>query len=251
MTQVEDVQTRRLAWEGCYNIRDLGGFPIEGGGETRWGAVVRADSLSRLTEAGRAALVDYGVRSIIDLRRPAELAEYPNPFAGEVSHGIQYMNVSLIDPSVSEPESIESLAEDYKRILDTFAPSMAVVMHAIACAPEGTVLVHCMAGRDRTGMVVALLLDLAGVSRAVIAEDYALSGECLKPLDDEWLENGPGDREQRARDVAHWKPRAEGMLDVLAHLDDRYGSVEGYLEHAGVTADDLERIRRRLVNSRS
>jgi protein-tyrosine phosphatase len=249
MARVENLNARQLDWEGCYNIRDLGGLPTKSGKETRWKALVRADSLGRLTEAGQDELLDYGVRSIIDLRRPDELAGDPNPFSIAGDHGIQYTNVSLIDPAASQPEDFETLAQDYIRILDSFAPAMGEIMHAVAQAPEGTVLVHCMVGRDRTGMVVALLLELAGVPREVIAEDYALSGECLRPLDDEWLRNGPGDPEERARDQMRWTPRAEGMLEVLAHLDERYGSVEGYLRAAGVTEDDVDRIRRRLTAS--
>lgn len=247
----EETHTRRLNWEGCYNVRDLGGYPTRDGKTTRWGAVVRTDNLWRLTEAGRASLIDYGVRSIIDLRRPDELAEYPNPFAEAAEHGIIYTNVSLIDPAKSAPENFTTLANDYKRILDSFAPAMATIMHIIATAPEGAVLIHCMAGKDRTGMVAALLLDLAGVSRDIIAEDYALTEECLRPLNQEWLENGPGEREVRASELARFTPHAEVMLEVLAHLDERYGGVEPYLLQAGVVPADIEGIRRRLVSDGS
>jgi protein-tyrosine phosphatase len=90
--------TRLLEWEGCLNARDLGGYATEGGRETRWGAVVRSDSPAALTEVGRAALAAYGVRAIVDLRLPAELADHPNPFAEPGDHGIAYTNVSFIDP---------------------------------------------------------------------------------------------------------------------------------------------------------
>lgn len=242
-----EERTRRLPWEGCFNVRDLGGYRTRDGRVTRWGTVVRTDNLSRLSEAGRASLQEYGVQSIIDLRRPAELEEFPNPFAQPGAHGIAYTNVSLIDPARSAPESFTTLANDYKHILDTSTSAMAQIMHAIAAAPEGAVLIHCMAGKDRTGMVAALLLDLAGVPRETIAEDYALSAEYLRPLDEEWLEHGPGEREERARLQARLVPRAEVMLEVLAHLDERYGGVEPYLLHAGVSPQDIERLRARLL----
>jgi protein tyrosine/serine phosphatase len=139
------------------------------------------------------------------------------------------------------------LANDYKRILDSFAPAMAEIIQVIAGAPEGPVLIHCMAGKDRTGMVAAILLDLAGVARETIAEDYALTAERLRPLEREWLENGPGEREERAAQQARFEPRAEVMLEVLSHLDQRYGGVEPYLLRAGVTPEDIARIRARLV----
>jgi protein-tyrosine phosphatase len=246
----DEKRTRHLAWEGCYNVRDLGGYLTRDGEMTRWGAVVRADNLARLTEAGRASLVDYGVRSIIDLRRLDELAEFPNPFAEAGYYDITYTNVSLIDPAKTAPQNFTTLANDYKRILDSFGPAMAEIMKVIADAPEGAVLIHCMAGKDRTGIVAAILLDLAGVSRETIAEDYALTAEYLRPLDREWLENGPGEREERAKQQAKFAPRAEVMSEVLSHLDERYG-VESYLLQAGVSLDDIGRIRRRLVPSDS
>lgn len=247
----EEERTRHLEWEGCYNVRDLGGYATQDGGVTRWGAVVRTDNLARLTEAGRASLVDYGVRSIVDLRRPDELMEHPNPFAAPGDHDIVYTNVSLIDPARSAPENFTTLANDYTHILDDFAPAMAQIMTVIAQAPAGTVLIHCMAGKDRTGMVAALLLDLAGVPGETIAEDYALTAEYLRPLDEDWLTNGPGDREERVSQLARLAPRAEVMAEVLSHLGERYGGIEPYLLGAGVAPKDIERIRARLVESES
>ncbi len=242
-----EERTRHLEWEGCYNVRDLGGYRTRDGQTTRWGAVVRTDNLARLTEAGRASLVEYGVRSIVDLRRPDELTEFPNPYATSGDHDITYTNISLVDPAKSAPDQFTTLANDYKRMLDSFAPAIVEIVRAIARAPEGVVLIHCMAGKDRTGIVSALLLDLAGVPRDTIAEDYALTAQYLRPLDEEWLEHGPGDREARLQQLTRLAPLAEVMEEVLDHLDQRYGGVEPYLLGAGVSPDDIERIRRRLV----
>ena len=101
MTTEQREWTRLLEWEGCLNARDLGGYETEDGRETRWGTVVRSDCPAALTEAGRAALAGYGVRAIVDLRLPAELAEDPNPFADPGDHGIAYTNVSFIDPAAA------------------------------------------------------------------------------------------------------------------------------------------------------
>jgi protein-tyrosine phosphatase len=243
---IGEQQQRLLAWEGCYNVRDLGGYPTSDGRWTRWGAIVRGDNLSRLTAAGKAALVEYGVRTIVDLRLPGEIAEHPNPFAEAGVHGVRYINVSLVDPAVPRP-GFTTLADDYQRTLADSPALIAEIMAAIARAPEGTVLVHCMAGKDRTGIISALLLELAGVPRATIAADYALTIECLRPLDEEWLANGPGERGWREEMHAQFSPRAEVMLEVLTYLDRCHGGVEGYLRRAGVLEEDLERIRDRLV----
>lgn len=239
--------TRRLAWEGVLNARDLGGYATADGRETRWAAVVRSDNLAALRPAGRRALLDYGVRSMVDLRLPDEVADHPNPFAEPDTHGIAYANVSIFDPAVPPPDQVTTLANGYVGILDRYRRSVAAVMAAIANAPEGGVLVHCAAGKDRTGLIAALLLGLVGVAPATIAADYALTAECLRPRDQEWLEHGPGDRAEREEWLRRFAPTAEVMLEVLDRLEDRYGGVEGYLRAAGVAPEDLARLRARLV----
>jgi protein-tyrosine phosphatase len=244
---VERQWTRRLAWEGVLNARDLGGYPAADGRETRWGAVVRSDNLTPLTPTGQAALVEYGVRTIVDLRLPNEVARKPNPFAAPGSHGIAYANVSFVDPAAAPPTEFGTLADDYKGMLVRFRQPVATVMAAVAGADDGGVLVHCAAGKDRTGLVAALLLGLVGVPRRTIATDYALSAECLRRRNEEWLENGPGDRAEREEVLRKFAPTPQAMLEVLDHLTERHGGVEGYLSWAGVPADDLTRLRARLL----
>ena len=122
---------RRLTWEGCLNARDLGGYPTSDGRETRWRAIVRSDDPSPLTEAGRTDLLEYGVRSIVDLRMPEEVSAYPNPFAQPGDHGVAYTNLSLIDPAVARPE-FTTLAADCISMLDRFRATVAAAVTAIA-----------------------------------------------------------------------------------------------------------------------
>src|SRR6266508_1058308 len=96
---IERERTRRLAWEGVLNARDLGGYPTAGGRETCWGAVVRSGSLTGLTPAGCEALISYQVRAVVDLRLPDEVADQPHPFAEPADHGIAYANVSFLGPA--------------------------------------------------------------------------------------------------------------------------------------------------------
>jgi protein-tyrosine phosphatase len=238
--------TRRLLWEGCLNVRDLGGYPTVDGCETRWGAVIRADNLAQLSEAGQAALIDYGVRTIVDLRTAEEIAQHPTPFANTNSHGITYINISLVDPAVAKPE-FTTLADDYTYMLDRFKPAVAATMTAIARAPAGGVLIHCVGGKDRTGIISALLLALAGVPWDVIGADYALSAEYLRPLDEEYLANGPGERVDRQTHIEKYRPRPGVMIEVLRRLDERYGGVEAYLQVAGVMPENIARLRERLL----
>jgi protein-tyrosine phosphatase len=247
MAAGQEERTRQLAWEGLFNARDLGGYPTADGRQTRWGAVVRSASLTALSPAGRAALIGYGVRSIVDLRLPDEVVARPNPFAETDGHDILYANLSFLDPAVAPPGDALTLADGYKRMLDLFHRKVAAVMAAIAGAPEGGVLVHCAAGKDRTGLIAALLLGLVSVEAETIAADYALSAEYLRARDEEWLRNGPGDRAVREERLRRFAPTAAVMLAVLDHLAAWYGGVEAYLLHAGVAPADLARLRTRLL----
>ena len=242
-----EERARRLHWEGSLNARDLGGYRAADGRETRWGAIVRSDSLHALTETARAALAAYGVRSIVDLRLPEELVVYPNPFAEPGEHGIIYTNVSFIDPGASPPDATSTIVEDYTGLLQRYAMRVGDALTTIARAPEGGVLVHCAVGKDRTGLVCALLLDLAGVDRETIGAEYALSGEHLKPRQEEWLLNGPGERADREKILAWGEPRAEVMAEVLDRVDDRYGGTEAYLREAGVDDEVIARLRSRML----
>jgi protein-tyrosine phosphatase len=242
-------RTRRLAWDGCLNARDLGGYPTVDGRQTRWGAVVRSDHPGRLSPSGREALVAYGVRTIVDLRLPQELEEYPHPFAEPGEHGVAYLHRSFIKPGVPPPPNHDQMTmlEDYMNGIERFQESISAVMQAIADAPDGGVLVHCAVGKDRTGMTCGMLLDLAGVDRETIGLDYALTAECLAPEHQEWLENGPGEREEREQFILRTAPRAEVLVALLEHIDRRYGGTDGYLGAAGMRDGDLSRLRDRLL----
>jgi len=242
-----DERQRILAWEGCLNARDLGGYPTVDGRQTRWGAFTRSDSLTPLTAAGRQAVIDYGIRTIIDLRTPQETVDQPNPFA-RGDWGINYINISFVDPAGDIPSSeFESLVDDYLWMLGQFAANVGQVMSTIARAPEGGILIHCMGGKDRTGLISAFLLDLAGVPREIIAEDYGLTAELLRPRDEKWLAGDPEKRAEREALLRKFAPRPEAMREVLARLDEKHGSVERYLLAAGATTAEIHRIRDRLV----
>ena len=164
---------RDLVWDGCSNVRDLGGHATGDGGTTRFGAVVRSDSRAHLTDAGWTALLAYGVSRIVDLRRDDELADDP-PRAAEV----EVVHVSLMagiergDPgwtamvveAEAAPDALGEYVVFYDWMLERCAPAIVRALAAVASAPPGAVVVHCVGGKDRTGLVAALLLRLCGVS---------------------------------------------------------------------------------------
>ena len=245
------LHERELAWEGLLNVRDLGGHRTEDGGETKYGRVVRADSIRRLTDAGWQALLDYGVKTIIDLRTDQELDADP---PAELPLEIQHVSLFDEDPVVfmkvesvadEAPDAATATREVYLVFLESFKHNVAAALRAIVQAPEGAVVVHCMGGKDRTGLITAFLLHLAGVSTEEIAADYALSEERLRPRHEEWFAAAETEAElERLRRIA--QTPAEAIVGVFEELERRYGSIEDYLRSGGLTDEDFERIRRRL-----
>ena len=206
---------------------------------------MRADSLRLLSPEGWAALVDYGVGTIIDLRTDGERdADPPAELPVDVVH-ISVMDLDD-DETVAILEEARSTAEFYILALDRFRDRFAAVIAAVADAPPGAVVVHCQAGKDRTGLVSALLLRLAGVDIETIAADYGLSAANLAPRLDIWLEQAADeDERERMRSTSLTEP--EYMVEVLTELDRRFGGVERYLLAGGATREDLAAVRRRLV----
>lgn len=248
-TRIEDG--RRLNWDACYNVRETGGYAIDGGGQTRWGALLRADNLCRLTPDGQAALIAYGVRTIVDLRSSSELAHAPHPFAGGSgeANAPRHLHRPLLDEDDQEGmaalDAMETMQEQYCAFLSNYPRLVAAAMRAVAEAPEGGVLIHCFAGKDRTGVIVALALELAGVARATIAEDYALSDTYLGPLYDQLLSK-IDDPARRERTRQRFRSLPETILGMLAYLDSAHGGVAPYLLACGLDESHLERIRARL-----
>jgi protein-tyrosine phosphatase len=243
---------RALAWDGCLNVRDLGGFATDDGGETRFDRVVRADSVRKLSRAGWAAAVSYGISRVVDLRwREEREADPPAELPVEVVH------VSLFGEQGSgrraEVDRQEAAAGDdvaekayhYLHALEHHCRQFATAVSLVADAPAGVVLVHCEGGKDRTGLVSALLLRLAGVAAQDVAADYALSEVYLAPRHEQWLQEA-ADEAERAQILKWTTTPAGAMLRVLDDLERRHGSVARYLRAAGATEDVLEHARVRL-----
>jgi protein tyrosine/serine phosphatase len=246
---------RDLIWDGCLNVRDLGGLPTADGGETRFGSVIRADSVRQLSGAGWQALVDAGVRTAIDLRGDHEREDDPPAeLPIEVVH-VPFMEASeeeweeiaeeLEAATSSAPDEATATRDAYLIFLERFAGNVAASVRAVANAPEGAVVIHCVGGKDRTGLLSAFLLHLAGVSDDEIAADYALSEERLLPRHQVWFDAAETEEElQRLRRIA--QTPAASMKGVFAELERRYGSVEGYLRRIGLTDEELAELSARL-----
>ena len=246
------LRSRDLIWDGCLNVRDLGGHAVAGGGETQFGRIVRADTVRRLSAEGWRALVDYGIRTIIDLRTDEErAADPPAELPVEVLH-VKFMDdtpevfAEADAASLAAPDLVAATRDVYLIFLEAFHRNIAAVIEAVADAPEGGVVVHCAGGKDRTGLTVALLLRLAGVAVDDIAADYALSEERLRPRHERWLAEA-ADKEERERLRRMTVTPYASMVGVLEELERRHGSVQAFLVSGGASAGIAERIRTRLT----
>lgn len=208
---------RHLDWPGSYNMRDLGGLPARDGARTAWGAVVRGDEPDQLTDAGWAALRAHGVSTIIDLRDSGEDSGADPPA------GLTTVRLPLDDHDDTEfwqrwGGGLDCTPLYYRAFLDRFPDRVARVVAAVADAPAGGVLVHCGGGRDRTGLIVLVLLALVGVPAEVIADDYVLSAERLAPA---WVDLDLGDQNGRIDAIlaAHGTTAWQTVVTTLDGLD--------------------------------
>ena len=237
---------RHLPLGGSYNIRDLGGYQTSNGGLTRWKAILRSGDMHSLTLESKAALVAYGVRTVVDLRRDAELDEKPNGFAD--SPGIAYHHHDvwgdLLAPDRSDYEDPAAWWLDHNALLlDEHRSQVCDAIATVADPDNWPVVFHCAAGKDRTGVVAGLVLSLAGVPSAIIAKDYALSAHYLL---DRFIALTPpqelpinfGWREYQKEQCP-----PEAMRKTLNHVESTYSGVEAYLVGGGVSQAKIDSLR--------
>jgi protein tyrosine/serine phosphatase len=239
---------RIVEFEGCLNFRDLGGVSRPDGQRIRCGVIYRSDALHRLTGRDIERLRDeLRIGHVIDLRSTPEVE-----LAGRGPLGdepIAFHHLPLYDGSMSGPAAHAfdlTLAERYFALLEIGKPAVSAVLRTLAGASAPAVF-HCAAGKDRTGLVAALLLGLLGVSDEGIAADYALTRENLGAIVErlQALEGYQTVLEALPPDTMHAEPGT--MLALLAQIRDHYGEIRGYAASAGVSNADLARLESRLL----
>jgi protein-tyrosine phosphatase len=241
-SELQSDPRRRLDLPRLLNARDLGGCPTLDGARTRWRSLVRADDLAQLDAAGLHALAAYGIETVIDLRWPTEAERHPSPIPAALPH-IRYRQLSLLTPTENEwrERSADATKELWNCVvLERVRLELREVLAAIAAAAPGPLLFHCLAGKDRTGLVAALLLALADVVPEAIAHDYALSGANLR---DGYLERyGHRDPGEILAALRCPEEGAYNMLKFLAHA----GGVRAYLREIGLTSGEVSALHARL-----
>ena len=249
-----DIDPRRtIPVEGTYNVRDLGGYPTADGRQTRWRTLFRAADIHALSPSAQSTLTDAGVKTVIDLRGSRELSEAPSIFKN--MSGVRYRphNVTgdaLIDRWGTIPVPADSsirLSKMYTTVLDERGDMSRAILEALLEPGSLPAVFHCTAGKDRTGVLAAMLLGIAGVPRERIVEDYALSarflyGSSVVPPDGSGADEFPPYEDYQAM----WCPPAAMGL-TLDHLESKYGGVEGYVRHIGMSDAAISSIRVALV----
>ncbi|BAH31519.1 putative protein-tyrosine-phosphatase [Rhodococcus erythropolis PR4] len=223
------------------NLRDLGGLAREAGGLTATGVLYRS-ALPAPGDVPPTSIAEWPPKTVVDLRSAHELAAHTNPLGlnETVLHHIPLMT----DAQVAEPDQGARLADIYLGILSTAGTQLAKVLE-VAAVCDGPFLLHCAAGKDRTGIAAALLLSIAGVARNEILADYIATNDHMGVVLARMNHFAPGTGEQypNDRDVVGAVP--EAIEGVLAHWDSHYGGVHGWARDQGVTEETM-----RLWNSR-
>jgi protein-tyrosine phosphatase len=237
-------QSGALAIDGLVNLRDLGGLPTESGAMTRYGRLLRSGSPHTLSESGLRGLLELGVGAVVDLRTDSERERLPSPLSDA---GVHTHHAPIFTDDDDYPAHLTTAAEVYCWWLHERTAGVAMAMTAIAGSPAAPVLVHCHAGKDRTGVIIALVLRLAGVGIDAIAGDYAQSGVQLAEMlvRDRVTALQRGMDEVRAERL--FTVRREAMVQTMTYVDNHEGGVVPLLRRIGIDARQIERLRNLLV----
>jgi protein-tyrosine phosphatase len=247
------MESRQVALHSAFNVRDLGGLPAGQGRRVRRGCAYRADALHRLTAGDCAILSNLGIRRVFDLRSHAEVArDGIGVFAGGAA---EHVHVPLVRVSLSpfDPDidwKTVNLRDRYLEMLYEGGAAIRAIFAALATETPAPVVFHCSGGKDRTGVVAALVLRCLGVPDGVIVEDYALSEANLA----EAVRDYRAHLHEVGLDCAAiaylTSSPPERMYYTLAELDRRWGSTDAYLQSIGVDAATIDCARRNLLEGR-
>lgn len=238
---------REFRFNRVFNFRDLGGYRAADGRSVRWRRLFRSDSLSSLTEPDRPEFLSLGVRSVIDLRRPHEVAQQGRvpEWDGLVHHHIHPDHPEWTrTPYEDGADVVRYLADRYRDLAEAGAAGLARAIGVIADPAATPAVVHCVAGKDRTGVVCALTLSLLGVADADIDAEYTLSTAGNRRYIAWAQANGDPDLV-----MLPWFHSAPGTMALfLAELRERHGSVESYLTGAGLEPAQVTALRDHLLS---
>ena len=245
---INDFEARHHPFEGCFNFRDIGGYPAADGRAIRWGRYFRAGRQDRMTPGDLVLAAELGIRTQIDLRRPDEVRSCGRgPFE---EFGSRYVGLSVLPDGSYEQLNRETgtLGERYLAYFQYSAEPWLRVFEVLAESECYPVLLHCTAGKDRTGVITALLLSILGVDRTVIEADFALTNRDV-PRHVEFVVRGPGFPEGMSREAFTQSAgvREDAICIFLDGLEDQHGGPLQFLHNLGVDDAMQDAIRDNLL----
>lgn len=236
-----DLYYKRLPLSGVVNVRDLGGFITLENYVTKYKELVRCESSSELTEDDLFFLKEYGISMVLDFRNKLECEKNPSRFIK--CEWVKYVHIPTFSVNTNEEINLMiNWGEKYIELLEKYKKWICMVMQYIAYN-EGAVLYNCTTGKDRTGVVTALLLKLVDVSDCDIVADYSVSQIYLWDRYSIIFEDSDADY-----NAPFFKTEPESMRRLLSYIKDKYGSVMQYLYTCGVSKEEMTAIRNKLIH---
>ncbi|TCP50094.1 protein tyrosine/serine phosphatase [Tamaricihabitans halophyticus] len=254
---------RWIKLDGAVNVRDIGGMPTEDGNHTLGGALIRADNLQNLSAADVRILVEQiGVRTIVDLRTTNEVSsEGPGPLTGLPSLAHQHLSL-LPEATDSSTDAVadallvrqraaskryagDTLSVHYLGYLERRPDSVVAALRAITASP-GPAIVHCAAGKDRTGVLTALALTVAGVPRTEVIADYVATADRIEAILARLRASPTYAADVSRRPAAEHAPQRQTMAAFFEQLDESHGGVFSWLTNHGFGADEVSELRAKL-----
>jgi len=238
---------RLISLEGAVNFRDLGGYPTNDGQRTRWRVLFRADGLSDLSETDFAVMRELGIRTVVDLRSDHEVEQ--NRFDVDV-HPVDFHHFPFIDQLPNDDDwnlRPGLLKAQYVDMLESAAPQIVAALTVLANSDAQPAVFHCTAGKDRTGLLSALVLSLLGVPEETVVADYALSGAAMDHLRAKLILKYPDGKDIISKIDPVFSAEPANMVDLFDYLREHYGSIDQYAAKIGVPDQVLARLRRNLL----
>ena len=244
---------RLVPLQGAFNFRDLGGYPASGGQVTRWGTLFRSDTLHELSASDVDRLRAMGLATVVDLRTPRELEQTGRGPLGREPVGYHHLSVLGHGPgreaageAMAAPEG-DDLSERYLWYLEVGAEALAGALTILGEPANYPLVFHCAAGKDRTGVLAALVLDLVGVAPEVIVADYLITGERMELILGRYRSDPAFEARMASVPPSRFSVQASTMERFLDVLHQRFGGAGAWATGAGVAPSSIERLRTTLL----
>ena len=242
-----EAPERLIALEGAVNFRDLGGYAAGHRQRTRWRVLFRADGLGELTEDDLSTTRALGIRTVLDLRSGGELEQSRYDVD---SHPVSFHHFPFIE-TIPDPEEFDRrpdlLESQYLEMLDTSGEQIIAALRVLASPDALPAVFHCTAGKDRTGLLSAIVLSLVGVPEETVVADYVLSAAAMDRLREKIIRKYPESEERLNNIDGVFTAEPRKMEVLLDYARQRYGSMESYVETLGAGPTLVPALRASLL----